>query len=95
MLRIKNSIAMLCLVVSSLALAVDAGERRFITAGMSEGEVLMKIGKPDSQSEDSGGGAKVTVKRWIYLPAQGDSQTMTTIVLKNGKVEEVNRQVAR
>ena len=55
----------------------------------------MKIGKPDSQSEDTGGGSKVTVKRWIYLPAQGDSQTMTTIVLKNGKVEEVNRQVAR
>ena len=93
--RIKHSIAMLCLVVSSFALAADAGERRFITAGMSEGEVLMKIGKPDSQSEDTGGGSKVTVKRWIYLPAQGDSQTMTTIVLKNGKVEEVNRQVAR
>ena len=62
---------------------------------MSEGEVLMKIGAPSSRSEDSGGGAKVVVQRWIYLPAAGDAQTITTIVMKNGKVEAVERQVAR
>jgi len=61
---------------------------------MSEGEVLMKIGKPDSESVDSGGGATVTVRRWIYLPASGDQQTTTTIVLRNGKVIEVTRQVS-
>ena len=60
---------------------------------MSEGEVLMKIGKPDSETVDSGGGAAVTVKRWIYFPTPADQQTMTTVVLRNGKVIEVTRKV--
>jgi len=93
--RLKIVLAALCLAVSAVALAANAGERRFITSGMSEGEVLMKIGAPDSRSEDSGGGAKVVVQRWIYLPTAGDPQTITTIVMKAGKVEEVQRQVAR
>ena len=80
---------------STCVLAADARERRFITQGMSEGEVLMKIGKPDSQSEDTGGGAEFTVKRWIYFPTTGDPQTMTTIVIKNGRVQEVTRQISR
>ena len=42
--RLKIVLAALCLAVSAVALAANAGERRFITAGMSEGEVLMKIG---------------------------------------------------
>lgn len=77
------------------AYAADARERKFIREGMSEGDVLVKIGKPDSESVDSGGGATVTVKRWIYLPKQGDSQTLTTIVIRNGRVTEVTRQVSR
>jgi len=93
--RLKIALAALCLAVSAIAFAANAGDRRFITTGMSEGEVLMKIGTPDSKSEDSGGGAKVTVQRWIYMPTAGDSQTITTIVMKNGKVEQVDRQVAR
>ena len=95
MRRLKTWFAALALIMALPVFAADAGERRFITSGMTEGEVLMKIGKPDSQSEDTGGGAKVAVKRWIYLPAPGDSQTMTTIVIKNGKVEEVNRKVTQ
>jgi hypothetical protein len=55
----------------------------------------VKVGKPDSESIDSGGGATVSVKRWIYLPAYGDDQTMTTIVIKNGKVTEVTRTISR
>jgi hypothetical protein len=62
---------------------------------MSEGEVMLKIGKPDSESVDSGGGAQVVVKRWIYMPTSGDSQTMTTITFKAGKVTDVARQIAR
>jgi hypothetical protein len=77
----------------SSAFAANASERRFIREGMSEGEVLVKIGKPDSESVDTGGGAQVAVKRWTYLPASGDQQTLTTIVLRNGKVIEVNRKV--
>ena len=93
--RPKIVLAALCLAVSACALAANADDRRFIRTGMSEGEVLMKIGKPDSKSEVSGGGARVTVQRWIYMPTAGDSQTITTIVMKNGQVEEVDRQVAR
>jgi hypothetical protein len=89
---IASAILLLWLWVSS-ALAADAAERKFIREGMSEGEVLVKIGKPDSESVDSGGGAAVTVKRWIYLPTPADQQTMTTIVLRNGKVIDVDRKV--
>jgi len=77
------------------ALAASAAERKFIREGMSEGDVLVKIGKPDSESIDSGGGATDTVKRWIYLPAPGDQQTLTTVVLKNGQVIEVTRKLQR
>jgi ribosomal protein S8E len=70
-------------------------ERKFICKGMSEGEVLSKIGNPDRESLDSGGGATETVKRWIYLPTEGDPQMVTTVVLKKGKVIEVTREVSR
>ena len=73
----------------------SAHERRFVCKGMSEGEVLAKIGKPDSESEDTGGAATETVKRWIYLPAPGDDQTTTTVVLKRGTVIQVQRDVTR
>ena len=89
-------LAILCFgFVASSALAADAADRRFIHDGMSEGEVLMKIGKPDSQTEDTGGGAKVVEKRWMYFPAPGDSQTMTTLTIRNGKVVSVDRQISR
>ena len=73
--RLKILLAALCLAVSAVALAANAGERCFITTGMSEREVLMKIGAPDSGSEDSGGEAKVTIRRWTHPSAAGDPQT--------------------
>jgi hypothetical protein len=88
--------ALLCLVfVASAALAADAAERKFIREGMSEGEVMMKIGRPDGESTDTGGGAKVTIKRWMYFPTYGDPQTVTTLTIRDGKVIEVSRQVSR
>lgn len=88
--------AILCLgFATSSVLAADASERRFIHDGMSEGDVLMKIGRPDSESTDTGGAAKVTVKRWIYFPAPGDAQTMTTITMREGKVVEVSRRISQ
>jgi hypothetical protein len=85
----------LLLLIASAVLASSAKERRFICVGMSEGEVLDKIGKPDTESFDSGGGAKETVKRWTYLPAEGDPQTITTVVLKDGQVISVTRAISR
>ncbi len=81
--------------VATFALAADAGERRFLRDGMSEGEVLMKVGRPDSQSVDSSEGAKVKETRWIYFPAPGDAQTITTLKLRDGRVVEVRREIAR
>lgn len=91
-----HKMAMLCLgLVATLAVAADAADRKFIREGMSEGEVVMKIGRPDSESADSGGGSQVAVKRWVYFPARGDSQTITTLTIREGKVVEVDRQVSR
>ena len=95
MLDRLRSVVCVLLLVASPVLAADASDRKFIREGMSEGEVLMKIGRPDSESVDSGGGASVAVKRWIYLPASGDAQTITTLVIRNGKVDEVRREIAR
>jgi hypothetical protein len=89
-------LAILCLGwVATLAVAADAADRKFIREGMSEGEVVMKIGRPDSESTDSGGGSQIAVKRWVYFPARGDSQTITTLTIREGKVVEVDRQVSR
>ncbi len=87
-------IAFLLVFSISSTIAADASERKFIRQGMSEGDVLVKIGKPDSESVDTGGGATVITKRWIYLPAAGDEQILTTIVLESGKVIRVIRQVS-
>jgi hypothetical protein len=86
---------LLLLLIASAAFAASPKERRFIYVGMSEGAVLEKVGRPDSESFDSGGGAKETVKRWIYFPAEGDPETITTVVLKNGQVIQVTREISR
>ena len=70
-------------------------ERQNIREGDSEGQVLLKIGKPDSESFDSGGGAEKAVKRWIYLPAPNDSDRITTITIRQGKVIAVDREFVR
>jgi len=69
----------------------DAANRRFIRAGMSEGEVIMRIGRPDFQTKGHG----KTGQRWSYFPAAGDADTVTTITLTGGKVVDVERRVAR
>jgi hypothetical protein len=96
MLRVSRlTIFLVSALAVSSVLAADASARQFIHEGMAEGDVLVKIGKPDSASDDIGGGARVTEKRWIYLPAHGDNRTMTTLVLCNGKTLEVHRQVTQ
>lgn len=80
---------------ASTLFAADAWGRRMVREGMSEGQVLVKIGKPDRESVDSGADTDVMVKRWIYLPAPGDEQTITTVVLRKGQVIEVDRETVR
>jgi hypothetical protein len=85
----------LLLLVSSALWAASAKERRFIYVGMSEGEVLEKVGAPDYESYDTADGAGETVKRWIYFPTPDDWETITTVVLRRGKVIQVMREISR
>jgi Domain of unknown function (DUF4124) len=74
-----------------IAAAADNTQRRFIVPGMSEGEVVARIGSPDMSS----GGKGRKTSRWSYLPAAGDPQTITTVVFDYGKVIEVERKVVK
>ena len=73
------------------AAVVDIAQRKFIAPGMSEGEVIARVGQPDMSS----GGKGRKTSRWSYLPAAGDPQTITTIVFDYGKVIEVERKVVK
>jgi len=68
----------------------DPLERRHVRDGMSEGEVLAKLGAPDVTAGKHGRRA-----RWTYLPAPGDPQTVTTIRFEDGRVAGVERTLVR
>jgi hypothetical protein len=87
--------ALLLALAATGALAADASQRKFIKEEMSEGEVLLKIGKPDEEVVDTGEHAKHVVKRWIYFPDPNDPQTLTTITLRSGRVVFVEREITR
>jgi hypothetical protein len=73
-----------------------ASERRFIRTGMSESEVIRRIGKPElNASASAGRSARKGGKRWSYLPAAGDPDTITTITIVGGQVADVERKVVR
>jgi hypothetical protein len=68
----------------------DPKERKFIRAGMTESEVVARIGRPDATS-----GGKNQRAHWSYLPAEGDPDTVTSILFAGGVVSEVTRKVVR
>ncbi|MEZ5570724.1 MAG: hypothetical protein R3E64_01765 [Halioglobus sp.] len=88
-------IGILLTILTVPSFASDIKERQFITKGMTESEVLLKIGKPDNESEVSGGGAEVVQKVWSYFPTNQDSQTLTTITIRNGIVVSVEGTIYR
>jgi hypothetical protein len=65
-------------------------ERRHVKDGMSDGEVLARLGPPDLQSGKTG-----RKMRWTYLPAPGDPQTVTLLRFEDGKVVAVERTTMR
>jgi hypothetical protein len=69
---------------------VDIAQRKFIVPGMSEGEVIAKIGQPDMTTAK---GRKSS--RWSYLPTAGDPHTITTVVFDFGKVIDVERKIVK
>lgn len=74
--------------------AADASERKFISTGMSEAQVIYKIGKPDNKTSSG----KKSVKQWVYFPTtdeSGENQTITLIEFYKGKVVKVERNISR
>jgi Domain of unknown function (DUF4124) len=69
----------------------SAAERKFLKSGMSEAEVIQKVGRPDVESD---GHAKAG-RRWLYLPTAGDPNTLTTLRFNGGTVTDVERKVVR
>jgi hypothetical protein len=73
------------------ALAGNAAERRLIRNGMTEAEVLAKLGHPDMTT----GARNSGVVRWTYMPAPGDPETITALTLTKGTVTDIERKVTR
>jgi len=71
-----------------------AAERRFVRIGMSESEVIRRIGKPEVDARSSRKQGK-DGKHWSYLPAAGDPDTITTLTIAGGLVANVERKVVR
>lgn len=95
MFPIKPLAALLLALASSVALAIDARDRGFISKGMPEGEVLFKIGKPDHEAVVSNVRGQPEEKTWTYLPHYRDPQTLTLITLRAGVVVNIERKIAR
>jgi hypothetical protein len=90
----KRLLFALCLLVPLFANADHPAERKFVREGMSEGQLLVKVGRPDSETlSNSFRGAQI--KQWIYLPDPGDPQTVTTVTIVNAQVVQVTREVSR
>jgi hypothetical protein len=68
----------------------DAVQRKFLRPGMSEGEVVARVGAPDMTSS---GGHKGL--RWTYMPVPEDPNTITNLQFDAGRVVEVERKVLR
>ncbi|MCV0437691.1 MAG: hypothetical protein K5880_03630 [Hydrogenophaga sp.] len=92
---IKAVIALSLAAAGASALAADAAERRFIRAGMGEGEVLFRIGKPDHEAFVRIVKGQAEEKTWTYFPHPQDRQTLTILTLRAGVVSTIERKIAR
>jgi hypothetical protein len=77
------------------AWAIDARERGMISAGIAEGEVVFRIGKPDHEAYIRNQRGLPEEKSWTYFPHPRDPQTLTIITLRAGVVVNVERKIAR
>jgi hypothetical protein len=68
----------------------DAAERKFLRVGMSEGEVLARVGAPDMTSSKNRKG-----QRWTYMPDPEDPHTITNLQFENGRLADIERKVIR
>lgn len=77
------------------AFSADAAERKFIREGMGEGEVILKIGKPDHEAFIRVVRGEPEEKTWTYFPHSRDPQTLTILGFKAGVVATIDRKIAR
>lgn len=81
--------------VCAAALGADANERKFLGEGIGEGEVLLKIGKPDDEAFIRVVRGEPEEKTWSYFPHTRDSQTFTILTFHSSLVTRVERKIAR
>ena len=84
-----------CAVVCTVALGADARERSFIRQGMHEGEVLLRVGKPDHEAFIRNVRGQPEEKTWAYYPHPRDPQTLTVFTLRAGVVSTIERKIVR
>ncbi len=68
----------------------DARLRKFLRPGMSEGEVVARVGRPDTTGARNRKGT-----RWTYMPVAEDANTITTLTFEEGKLADIDRRVIR
>ena len=95
MISTKTWPVILLALASVSALAADARERRFIRKGMGEGEVVLKIGKPDHEAFHRDVRGEPKEKTLSYFPLARDPQTSTIVTLHAGVVTRVDRKISR
>ena len=89
-------VAAVCALVCSVAVAAqDARERRFVRQGMHEGEVLLRVGKPDHEAFIRNVRGQPEEKTWAYFPHPRDPQTLTIFTLRAGVVSTIERKIVR
>lgn len=69
----------------------NPAERRFLRRGMTEGEVIGKVGPPAITRP----GGRNAATHWTYLPAPGDPETVTIVMFSKGIVTDIERKVSR
>jgi hypothetical protein len=69
----------------------DPAERKHVRTGMSEAEVLSRLGPPDATT----GAKNAKQQRWSWFPADGDPETVTTVTLASGVVTNVERTLVK
>lgn len=68
----------------------DPAQRKFLRPGMTEGEVLARVGPPDMTS-----GRNRKGQRWTYMPASEDPHTITNLQFEGGRLVDIERKVIR
>jgi hypothetical protein len=68
----------------------DPQGRKHLRVGMSEGEVMARVGPPDLTT---GKGRRQS--RWTWLPVAADPDTITVVLFEVGRIVEVERTVIK